>query len=119
MLYNPNWAKPEVKADPFSLESLVAWLEKQPGSRVYCYSSTGECLLSQYLKNTGFPTAIVGAFTFAERVDGRWQDYRMPRHFDEIARCGKRTFGAALERARAALGAVEVGERSDVAGHQS
>ncbi len=27
MLYDPKW---EVKADPFSLENLIAWLENQP-----------------------------------------------------------------------------------------
>ena len=35
MLYDPKWEKPEVKADPFSLDALIAWLEKQPANGTY------------------------------------------------------------------------------------
>lgn len=46
MLYDKRWDKPEVNADPFSVDSLVAWLEKQPAAKVYCYAD-GNAIVPQ------------------------------------------------------------------------
>lgn len=104
MLYDKRWDEPKVKADPFSLESLIAWLEKQPGATEYCYSDTGHCLLAQYFEAAGFEQALLGSETIS------WGnadiEVKLPLHFNEIAQGsgGIRTFGAALERARKTLG---------------
>lgn len=95
MLYDPKW-EIEVKADPFSLESLIAWLEKQPTAKEYDFCDcNGRCLLDQYaaamgLKNeSGLYVRLDAAF------DGAAGFY--------IAVGFPRTFGAALDRARDAL----------------
>jgi hypothetical protein len=45
MLYDKRWEKPEVKADPLTLESLIAWLEKQPSHKKYDFHNCeGKCL---------------------------------------------------------------------------
>ena len=44
MLYDPKWAE---KQDVFSLESLISWLEKQPGQTEYNYCNPMECLIAQ------------------------------------------------------------------------
>lgn len=98
MFFDPT-TKPEVKADPFSLESLIAWLEKQPAEESSCYLHSGTCLLSQYFTAQGFKQVNVGGFCVHEgpnwKVVGK---YSMA--FVRIAQTG-RTFGHALERARA------------------
>lgn len=107
MLYDPKWNETTTKPDVFSLQGLIAWLEKQPADRVYCYADTGHCLLAQYFVASGFgPEVAVGAGNFSERVNGRWGRCR---HYsdalDDIAVKKPRTFGAALERARKAVSA--------------
>lgn len=76
------------KADPFSLDSLIAWLEKQPADKPYDWGGD-DCLLCQYLEARGF-----NKFDSYGRFD---VDMR-----SEVAlACGeKATFGAALQRAR-------------------
>lgn len=117
MLYNESTGKPKVQADVFSLESLIAWLEKQPADSEYCYFDSGTCLLTQYFAAAGFQNVYVF-------VDGFWQGQdkipgwvgqdeaiaigrltRMPPVFNHIAQTDwrNRTFGAALSRARKAL----------------
>jgi hypothetical protein len=98
MLYDPKWSKPEVKTDPFKLETLIAWLEKQRASEPYCFLSNGECLLAHYLTGRGYRNVNAGGYDFAhadstERVD-------FPYAFRIVAKGHPRTFGAALERAR-------------------
>jgi len=100
MLYDPKW-EVEVKADPFSLDSLIAWLEKQPADVAYDYSCNGHCLLAQYFTEKGFRGVAMYSELF-EHEDGA--DVMLPPHFDDIA-VGvqgnmKLTFGAALRRAR-------------------
>lgn len=105
MLYDPKWSKPEVKADPFKLETLIAWLEKQPADKPYDYTCNGHCLLAQYFSSYGFSDVNMAGQRFFHR-DGIMVD--LPKHFNDVA-CGtvepifsmRRTFGAALERARA------------------
>lgn len=98
MLYDhKRWDKPEVKTDPFSLDSLVAWLEKQPAAKVYCYADTGHCLLSQYFTAMGFENITMGSNYFFGVDRSRVE---LPPHFDNVAVSHPRTFGKALARAR-------------------
>jgi hypothetical protein len=91
---------PEPKHDPFTLESLVAWLEKMPGEKHYCFFSQGHCLIASYLSSLGFRNVWVGGFTWY--CDGRRRS-KLPFEFRLVARELPHTFGAALTRARAAL----------------
>jgi len=101
MLYDPKW-EVEVKADPFSLDTLISWLEKQPAKTAYNYSCNGHCLLAQYFTAMGFVGVAMYSDVFEH--DGA-PDVKLPPHFDDIA-VGepgvsmKLTFGAALWRAR-------------------
>lgn len=103
MLCDPKWEqKTETKADPFTLASLIAWLEKQPASAPYSYMSNGQCLLAQYFTAVGYRDVSMGGYDFghADSVDR----VVLPQHFNSIA-IGDRvhrafTFDAALERAR-------------------
>lgn len=99
MLYDPKWEKPEIKADPFSLESLIAWLEKQPASAGYCYQSNGNCLLAKYFHAAGYPNAMLGGDYV--RLHGVRQRTIISEEFQIIPLREPHTFGAALERARA------------------
>lgn len=38
----------ETKADPFSLDSLIAWLEKQPRRREYQWFDCRDCVMHHY-----------------------------------------------------------------------
>jgi|ERR1700722_6253995 len=97
MLYNPSW-------DKLSLAALVAWLEKQPRDRQYCYGDYGGCLAAQYNQSIGrrYNVTLVGHRTKNKSFDhqlewiaGGWKE----NEYD----VGERTFGAALERAKAML----------------
>ena len=102
MLFDPKW---EVKADPFSLESLIAWLEKMPADGTYNYISNGNCLLAQYLRSSGHRRVSVDGYSYyiegtKQRISPTFRDIAMP----EISWCFWRsTYGAALERARKLL----------------
>src|ERR1700761_4444706 len=100
MLYDPKW---EARNDPFSLASLIAWLERQDPDHAYCYSSTGECLLARYFGERGFNRVIMAAEFFYHwpRADALYEVTRLPQHFNDVAKGKTRTFGAALDRARA------------------
>lgn len=98
MLYNRKWDI-STKADPFSLESLIAWLEKQPAEKRYNWDLAESCLLGQWCASTG----LHGLDARDKSLElGQWDNGN--EVFAEIAlgdlsRC---TFGAALERARKA-----------------
>jgi len=100
MLYDPKWA---LKNEPFSLQSLIGWLEQQNPLEEYCYSSTGECLLARYFTACGFNKVIMAAGFFYHwpRPNGLYEMTPLPPHFNDIAKGKVRTFGAALARARA------------------
>lgn len=101
MLFDPKW-EVEVKADPFSLENLVAWLEKKPATQVYCYTQAGGCLLAQWAKSID-PLAEVyedADNSYSYLVHGKPMDLEA---FDVVANGWTLTFGAALDRARRAL----------------
>ena len=97
MFFDEQVAKP-VTTDPFSLESLIAWLEKQPCDQWYAWACAGECLIGQWLHSidrNSHPDDNGGSFgyiVYGEPVD--------LTRYDSIALDGKSTFGAALERAR-------------------
>jgi hypothetical protein len=99
MLYDPQWGQ---RNDPFSLASLVAWLERQDPNEDYCYSSTGECLLARYFSARGFSKVIMAAnyFYHFPRSGSLYETAALPPRFNAIARGKLRTFGAALTRAR-------------------
>ena len=99
MLFDPKW-EVEVKADPFSLESLIAWLEKQPADKAYDFGDTKNCLACQYFRAMGMN--IVGAGGGYVRSGECAEDYHF-HNFGRITVRGDWTFGAALERARVAL----------------
>lgn len=86
--------------DLFTLESLIAWLEKQPVGQTYCYTSNDHCLLQQYYTHCGFKHVSVSRF-------GNWSHSSVedmqesPAGFYRVAIMEPWTFGAALERARA------------------
>ena len=84
MLYDPKW-----EADRFTLESLIAWLEKQPARRTYIAMLPKLCLLGQFATAMGHPEP--GRKSFALEMDPG---------FSEVALVRPHTFGAALERAR-------------------
>jgi hypothetical protein len=95
MLYNPKW---EVKAEPFSLDSLIAWLEKQPADKEYNWSLAGSCLLGQWCEARG----LLGGELFNKSLElGQWSNGNDV--FAEVAlgNLSECTFGAALKRARA------------------
>lgn len=97
MFFDPT-CKPETKADPFSLDSLIAWLEKQPANKTYDFGDIRGCLACRYIQSTGIS-------------DRPWESYPGRRPYRDvfggmegytaIAYTGRHTFGAALQRARA------------------
>jgi hypothetical protein len=113
MLYDPKW---EVKTDPFTLDSLIAWLEKQPADGTYCYDSNGCCILAQYFTAMGFKNVAIGSVKFYHGLLPRAPlpraNEEFPVEFNDIAQSATRTFpfkkwgmnrhtfGAALARAR-------------------
>lgn len=108
MLYDKRWDKPEVKADPFSLKSLMEWLEKQPADDEYCFLDTGGCLFFQYLDHNGVVVASVGGNYY--RAEQHGEMITLPHGWPKIAAEEPRTFGAALERARAVFRSPEATE---------
>ena len=90
---------PEPKHDPFTLESLVAWAEKQPTHKRYDFWCD-RCYLGQYFEAHGYQIDMIGCgtVTFAGH-----KTKNLPPFFNSIAMSQPHTFGAALTRARAAL----------------
>lgn len=97
MLYDTRWDK--TKTDPLSLESLIAWLETMPADKTYCYNDSGNCLFHQYLTAMGEQNISVAGTHW---YDGR-EIFHLPENFILIPVRAPHTFGAALERAKAAL----------------
>jgi hypothetical protein len=84
-----------VTVDPFSLDALIAWLEKQPADGTYIYADWEVCLLGQYTLGCG------GFFN-------RDKNYQIGEHVlkacgsdlaYDVARPNPKTFGGALARA--------------------
>jgi hypothetical protein len=102
MLYDPRW---EVQAKPaatVSMESLIAWLEKQNPATRYSYTDIEGCLLSKYFRAMGFRWAFCGASRFSYfRFFVLLLSKPIPEEMNDIARRDEWTYGAALKRARA------------------
>jgi hypothetical protein len=47
MLFNPAWKEAKT-GDKFSLDTLIAWLERQPVDGTYNYLNGNQCLLAKY-----------------------------------------------------------------------
>lgn len=100
MLYDPKWEVPKVKADPFTLDDFIAWLEKQPGREKYDFMAcNGRCLYGQYATSHGVAWREAGT-SILDR--GPIADF-CTFVYDHIAGLEPYTFGAALERAREAM----------------
>jgi hypothetical protein len=103
MLYNPNWDNPPAQSSPLTIDRLIAWLETQPPDEEYRYKESRECAICQMLRATGYPKATVGS----EMVwlHGAGFDYvYLPSEMDAAVAAKPHTFGAALARAREAIG---------------
>lgn len=100
MLYNKRWDKPEVKADPFSLESFVAWAERQQADESYCFTNFGGCLFAKWFKSINENSRHVAGYRY--QVGGYEKNFEQMGMRD-IALLEPHTFGAALDRARKAL----------------
>lgn len=101
MLYDPKWEKPAVKADPFSLENLIAWLETMPADGEYRWQIPSSCLIGQWVQSTGITNDDDVSMKSCRLTSGG-------SIFALIAYGGEGalpalTFGAALSRARALL----------------
>lgn len=98
-------ADTEVKADPFKLESLIGWLETKNPEEAYAYNRNESCCLAQYFQANGYPEAFVTpSDVYLNGYHGGLysQDYTpLPTGFNRIAAQHDRTFGGALERAKA------------------
>lgn len=92
MLFDPKWEQQiETKADPHSLEAVIAWLETQPADREYDFiNCRGGCLVGQYGNATG--------------IDWIEAHQALHERYGLYFACGfPCTFGAALSRARKVL----------------
>jgi len=107
MLYDPKWEKKvETKADPFSLRTLIAWLEQQNLSESYRYTNIDDCPLARYFRAQGYRRVFCGPKTFNY---GSWwtlwaplRTAPIPSEFnDAVIRA--RTYEDVLENARASL----------------
>lgn len=104
MLYNPDWNK--TKANPFALDTLIAWAEKQPPEAHYDYKNCLHCYLAQYFLAQGFQRVelsknIVKSWDKGLILSLPRSDI-LPQLFNWIAEEVPHTFGAAAERARKA-----------------
>lgn len=84
----------KVEAAPFTLEHLAGWIAGNPADAVYCYGNSGRCLLAQYAEAQG-----KGYFPVCYRMTAG----DTPEFFEYLAVQRPHTFGAALERTRAAI----------------
>ncbi len=102
MLYDAKrWDK--TGQDIYELSSLIAWLEKQPADREYCYQDNGACLLGQYFKEMTGKSVLVGSVTiniWDDTVGMFERQIQLSLAFARISSERPHTFGAALDRAR-------------------
>lgn len=83
----------ERRLDPFTLESLIAWLEKQPARKRYNFvACNGTCLLDRYIAD--IDGGRLGTVSDHIKTCGGGEAYY------SIAATSPWTFGAALTRAR-------------------
>ena len=98
--------KPKATPAPYTLNSLIAWLEGLPSDASYDWGCTyGRCLIGQYAYANGLDSGY-DAQTNSFRKTGPMFFFRdgTPSPIslaEKIAVSPPHTFGAALERARA------------------
>lgn len=80
-----------------SVAGFIAWLEKHPAHAEYFWSSGSVCACGKYAESIGQYRDWMG------RIVSR--NYLIWDKLDHIAHARPRTFGAALERARALIAA--------------
>jgi hypothetical protein len=102
MLYREEWSIPKVmpvvRPDVFSLKSLIQWLEMQPAEKEYDFNDCkGACLLDRYANAMGLRGNLYRYGKLCETFDGG-----VYGEGPMIACKLPHTFGAALDRARAA-----------------
>lgn len=97
MLYDPKWEQ-ETKADPFTLENLVAWLETQDPTTEYEVLEPSICLMGQFASSQGSHDPEFVSMRLTDDLVGPFCRIAFGRLCG-----GPYTFGAALERARAEL----------------
>lgn len=109
MLYNQDWEKPK----PWTLSSLIAWLETKDPNEYYEYGDPSNCLNTQYAKSLGYKGVSASACHVYSRRSG-WFSWlrpistmRLPMFFNEIAYTSD-TFGGALKGARAVQRSIYV-----------
>ena len=109
MLYDEKRFDP-ARADPWSLESLVGWLELQPANESYSYCDGQRCLLARYLRWAGVadgPSYVTASAFDKMSADGTWISRPLPAGFNAVAQGDsfvvRHTYGAALTRALALL----------------
>lgn len=100
MLYNESTGKPKITAP--ALRDLIAWLETKDQDAGYDFCNFNGCLLAQWVKSIDpLAKATGGGGAYMYFVNDRIIDLS---GFREIAfDGGPETFGAALDRARAAV----------------
>jgi len=88
---------------PFTLESLIAWLETMPPQESYRFECTdGSCLIGQY--STAHGQGRLPYYQQTEAFANAWggePDGLRISHAERLAVSEPWTFGAALTRARA------------------
>jgi len=90
----------------FSLEGLVWFLERQNPKAEYDYWCN-ECCLGNYFTSRGHKVVRVGARNIGLRLDGATIDIPLYPGMNNIAASEPRTYGAALDRAKARIALAE------------
>lgn len=100
-----DFTNTESKPDVFSLEGLIAWLEKQDPETEYHTYDAQDCLMARYYR-ANIPDAVRSDTVVSNWVDS--QGRVRSTNFNQatlaaIVWRGDKNYGAALSRARAAL----------------
>lgn len=82
-----------------TLDDLIAWLEEKPPAKRFDWSNCAKCALGQWMDERGAKPVKAEPFAYYT-PDGETIDLT---EFEFVAVEGIATFGAALDRARAAL----------------
>jgi hypothetical protein len=96
-----------------TIEHLIAWLETKNPAGLYCYESTGDCLLSHYAMDHGYGDGREAYHAFMRKMGVSAKDWATKplakvEPFHRVAVNEPYTFGAALDRARSFLQANAV-----------
>lgn len=96
-------ARAKTQAEPFSLESLIAWLETKDAEGEYEICQIKYCLLAQYTEASGgYVSGCRSYYAIGDfHLDTVGEETLSTVH--SIAYDDPHTFGAALTRAQAAL----------------